>query len=154
MTFRQFVILMSVATASLWLGWWWTVISIDPSATNWLGFLLFYVSLFLSLIGTFTLLGVFLRKMKMHDAVIFQLVLLSARQSILLSSLFVVLLLLQAQRILNIWITLILVIGVFLLEFSILYKDHKNKRFYSRPLEDPKSNDSVPPIFEKKEIEQ
>jgi len=152
MTFKQFIVLMCIATGSLWLGWWWTVISIDPFTTNFLGFLLFYLTLFLALMGTFTLLGVYIRKMRTPDALLFHLVTLSSRQGIVLSIIFVSLLLLQSQRWLKPWNVLLILIVAFAIEFSIVYKTQRRYQFESKPVGDEPLNrkDSVPPIFEKR----
>lgn len=153
MTFRQFITMMLIATGSLWLGWWWTVISIDPYGTNWLGMTLFYLTLFLSLVGTLTLAGVFFRRRKMADAVLYQLVIISSRQSLLLSLFFTALLFLQSQRMLHLWNGFLLIVVLFIAEFLYVYKDHKRKPIQEiRVTEIPFQDDTVPPIFEKREI--
>ncbi len=154
MTFKQFILLMGIATASLWLGWWWTVISIDPFTTNFLGFLLFYLTLFLALMGSFTLLGVYLRKMRMPDALLFHLVTLSSRQGVLLSLFLLLLLILQSQRWLRLWNLILFLVIAFIVEFVFVYKTQRKYHFESKPIGDEPVNrkDSVPPIFEKRTI--
>ena len=153
MTFRQFITIMLIATGSLWLGWWWTVISIDPYGTNWLGMTLFYLTLFLSLVGTLTLAGVFFRRRRMADAVLYQLVIISSRQSLLLALFFTALLFLQSQRMLHLWNGFLLIVVLFITEFLYVYKDHKRKPIQEiRVTEIPFQDDTVPPIFEKREI--
>lgn len=156
MTFKQFIALIFIATASLWLGWWWTVISIDPYATNILGFLLFYLTLFLSLVGSFTLLGVYVRKMRMPDALLFHLVKLSSRQGILLAVFLLVLLLLQSQRWLQIWNVLLVLAIAFIVEFTLVYRGHRRLTFESKPVGDEPliPQDSVPPVFEKRSMKK
>ncbi len=145
---------MGIATASLWLGWWWTVITIDPFTTNFLGFLLFYLTLFLALMGSFTLLGVYLRKLRMPDALLFHLVTLSSRQGVLLSLLLIALLILQSQRWLKLWSLLLFLLGAFIIEFVFVYKSQRSFGFESKPISDEPMDrkDSVPPIFEKRTI--
>lgn len=145
---------MGVATGSLWLGWWWTVISIDPFTTNFLGFLLFYLTLFLALVGTFTLLGVYLRKMRMPDALLFHLVTLSSRQGFLLAVLLVSFLILQSQRWLKFWNLALILLVAFIVEFVLVYKSHRRLHFDSKPIADSPLDrqDSVPPIFEKRTL--
>lgn len=133
---------MLIATASLWLGWWWTIVSIDPFATNLLGFFLFYVILFLALIGTFTLISVYLRKSRMADELVFHVVLLSFRQSLALAAFFLLLLFLQSQRLLTWWNVIILLALVIGSELFIILKERKKHpanrvpNFEIRELED------------------
>ena len=137
MTFRQFIFFILIATASLWLGFWWIIVSVDPYQTNWLGFVLFYGTLFLALTGTFTLASLFIRKIRMPNELLFHLVLLSFRQSIVLAVFFSVLLFLQGERLLTWWNVLGLFALVFIIEMVILNKEKKHYQVTVDEVEEP-----------------
>lgn len=144
---------MCIVTASLWLSWWWVVISVDPFASDWLGLLLFYITLFLALIGTFTVLGVFLRRLRMHEELLFHLVMLSSRQSIVLSALVVIFVFLQSHRVLSIWSALFLVIIVIGLEFFILFRQQKRTGLMpSKPAGKRLGAIGMSPVFDRREV--
>ncbi len=101
MTLRQLIILMTIATLLLWTGWGWTLFAIDPDATNWLGFLFFYTIFFLAMIGTMALVGLFIRRRRGADMLLYHLVRITFRQGMLLSALLTALLVLQGARVLS-----------------------------------------------------
>lgn len=61
MTLKNYLFVMSALTAVCWGIFMFVAGLIDPVATNWLGFSLFYLSLFLALSGTFALFGFLFR---------------------------------------------------------------------------------------------
>lgn len=157
MTFKQFMILIATATGFLWFGWLWTLFTIDPFSTNWIGFALFYLTLFLSFVGSLTLFGVYLRKDKMVDAYFFHLVLLSARQGVFLSSLLVILLIFQAVRWLDMFTLGIILLIAFGLELYFLRQNRKSISFAKKNVDDEPLDvltveDTVPPVFEKRNL--
>jgi len=144
---------MGGVTASLWLSWGWVVISIDPFAAGWIGLVLFYLTLFLALIGTFTILGVFLRRLRMHEELLFHLVMLSSRQSIVLALLVVVFSLMQSYRILRLWNALLIVLIVIALEFMVLFKQQRRTRtFSSVPPGRKLGSIGMSPVFDRREV--
>lgn len=124
--------------------------SIDPFATGALGFVIFYGVLFLALIGAFTLAGVYMRKMRLEHALVFHLVLLSFRQAVVLALFFLVLLLLQGERLLFWWNLLGLFALVFIIEIFMLRKE---RRTIPSNVQLPQFKDAgFSPRFSKKEI--
>jgi hypothetical protein len=97
MTLKQYLFLMFLSTAVLWFGWFMIVISVDPMSANLLSFFVFYLTLGLSLCGTVSIIGVLVRSYaRRHDPPARH-VADAFRQSILLSALFTIGLLLQAR---------------------------------------------------------
>lgn len=96
---------------------------INPTATNFIGFLLFYLALFLALSGTAALIGFIIRLVSKKEKLAFNLVKLAFRQSFLFALFIVVLLILKAQHLFN-WLNLLLLVIIFtILElFLISYK--------------------------------
>lgn len=104
MTLRQYLIIMSLATILCWIAWGLVLINIDPFVANAISFSFFYVSLFLALLGTtsliaFTIYHFFSRAEKP----MFRYVQKSFRYGWLISALLIGILFLQTKRLLNLW---------------------------------------------------
>ena len=61
MTLGKYLGVMSILTAICWGIFFFVASLVDPTATNWLGFFLFYLALFISLAGAATLIGFLVR---------------------------------------------------------------------------------------------
>ncbi|SRR5574344_1562591 len=119
MTLKNYLIFMSVATGICWGAFAFVAGLVDPSRTNWLGFLLFYLSIFLALAGTFSIFGFIFRFVIFKGEVAFRAVKLAFYQSFVFSS-FVIILLLLASRDLLTWLNFGLLAAIFLvLEFFV-----------------------------------
>jgi len=120
MSLRWYLIIMTVATICCWLAFGYILQTINPEITNWLGFLLFYASLFLALIGTVSLIGFIIRFIGLKHELITQSVVTAFRQSFLFASFIIIILLLLANNLFS-WLNLIfLIIGLSVLEFFLL----------------------------------
>jgi hypothetical protein len=120
MRLRLYVTFMLAGTVLCWTAWLLTVFFLDPTATGWLGFSLFYSSLGLSLVGSFSLLGMGLRLWLIPDDVVFRQVAIAFRQSFSFSFLVLSALFLQSQGIFTWWSMLLLLAALTLLEFTVL----------------------------------
>jgi len=112
MTLKNYLAVMSVLTAFCWGVFFFVASLVDPTATNWLGFALFYLALFVSLSGTISLIGFLMRFVARRKELAFNLVKKSFRQSFLLSLFLIILLILKSQYLFN-WLNLLLVVVVF-----------------------------------------
>jgi len=114
---------MVILTAVCWGVFIFLASLIDPLATNFLGFLLFYLALFLALSGTAALIGFIIRFIARKEKLAFNLVKLAFRQSFLFSLFMILLLILKSKHLFN-WLNLSLLIIIFtILElFLISYK--------------------------------
>lgn len=154
MTFKQFLILLVIATALLWAGWIWTLFAIDPLATNWLGFVLFYLTLWMASTGALCLIGVAVRKWRQPDLLLYHIVARSFRQAIALSVFLTALLMLQGWRLLQWWSALAVFLMVAGFEAFLLRRNHKRRP--SLPARDvsPDLPESSPtPLFVRKEVQ-
>lgn len=127
MTLKSYLFVMGVLTAVCWGIFIFVANLINPEATNWFGFLLFYLSLFLSLSGAIALIGFLVRFVALKKKLAFYLVKIAFRQSFLLSIFIITLLILKSQHLFN-WFNLsLLIIIILILElFLISYKkSHK-----------------------------
>jgi hypothetical protein len=114
---------MSVLTAVCWGIFLFVASLVDPMTTNWIGFGLFYLALFLSLSGTTALIGFIFRFVALKKELAFNLVKVAFRQSFLFSLFIIFLLILKSQQLFN-WLNLSLLVIIFaILElFLISYK--------------------------------
>jgi len=103
------------------------LIFFNPETGGIGGFLLLYISLGLSLIGTFSLIGLLMRHYFGNDQLVFRDVINSFRQGILLAILIVAVLILKSFDLMMWWNVLILIFALTFLEvFLISYKSRNN----------------------------
>ncbi len=125
MSLRTYILLMCLSTLLAWTAWGFVVMNVQPVGTGAIGPGLFYVTLFVSLIGSFTLIDLLARlvlfKQKGAD---FREVRISFRHAVLLSFLAVIALFLSSGGWLTWWAWIILIVvasaieGLFLLAQS------------------------------------
>lgn len=123
MTLKNYLWVMSVLTAGCWGIFIFVGDLVDPTTTNWLGFLLFYLALFASLSGTIALIGFVIRFVALKKELAFNLVKVAFRQSFLFSLFIIFLLILKSQHLFN-WLNLFLLMIIFIILelFLISYK--------------------------------
>ena len=129
MTLKNYLIVMSVLTIMCWAIFALMLNVINPATTNYLGFGLFYFSLFLSLSGTAALVGFVFRFVALRKSLVFQSVRNAFRQSFLFAlfiSISFLLLSLELFTWLN--ISLLLIIFVILELFVTSYRRQKYKK--------------------------
>jgi len=124
MTLKNYLFVMFTLTLICWGIFWFVAKSIDPTTTNWLGFLLFYAALFVSLSGTAALIGFVIRLAVKKKELAFNLVKASFRQSFLFSFFIILALILKAQQLFN-WLNLVLLIIIFVILEFFLMKEKK-----------------------------
>lgn len=111
MNIRVYSLIMILATILAWLGWSLVIVNFSPEQAEVTVFLLFYVLLFLAGLGTFSLLGLWSRKVFSRQKLILRAVALKAfRQGVILSAVVVTSLWLQALRVLTWWNILLLIV--------------------------------------------
>ncbi len=126
MTLKSYLISMTLATAFCWGVFIFIVNLIDPETTNLIGFILFYLSLFLSLIGTSAIIGFFFRFVVLRRELVFYAVKIAFRQSFLFSFFLITLLFLFSQN-LNTWFNLILLLIIFTI-LEIIFSSFSDKK--------------------------
>lgn len=112
MTLKKYLLVMSVLTAICWGIFIFVADLVNPETTNWLGFSLFYLALFIALVGTVALLGFVIRFVALKKELAFNLVRNSFRQSFLFACFIVSLLVLKSYALLS-WINLLLLLVIF-----------------------------------------
>lgn len=112
---------MLLATILAWLGFFIIINSFDPYQGTLTVFLMFYFTLFLSVLGSLSLLGFWLRTLWNRKRGIARLMVMdSFRQAVIFSTVLLVALFLQSLRLLTWWNTLLLIILATTIEFVFL----------------------------------
>ena len=126
MTLKNYLFVMTALTLACFGIFFFVANTINPFSTNWVGYGLFYFSLFLSLSGFATIIGFLIRFVALKKELAFNLVKVSFRQSFLFSLFFVIALFLKANNLFN-WLNLVLLILIFsVLELFLI--SHKKSR--------------------------
>lgn len=125
MTLRQYLILMSLGAAMCWTAWFFLILTVDPEHAGWTGFIFFYISLFLAMLGTFSVAGFLIKKKLLKDDdIVFRHVKRTFRQGAFVSAFLVAILLLLQGRYLNWWNGILLFIFFIILE-GIIFSNRK-----------------------------
>ena len=127
MSLKKYLNLMSFLTIFCWLTWVAVLFFMNPKETGLMGFILFYFSLFLSIVGTGMLIGFVVRTRFFKKEPVFKQVETSFRQGIWLGFLIVGIFLLQGLDILRWWNSLFLLLFLMFLEFFFLSSRKKYK---------------------------
>jgi hypothetical protein len=123
MTLKSYIWGIRIVTLFSIVALVWVVNYVDPEASGMIGKALFYLILFFAFSGLFNLLLLWFRRKITNNENAYAQVMLSFRQGALLSLLVTGLLLLQGLRVLAWWDGLLLLAGIFLIEFYFLSKD-------------------------------
>jgi hypothetical protein len=122
---------MTIGTIICALTWGFIIKNTSPVGANFFVFLAFYGSLFLSLVGAFSVLGFLIRRFfSKNDNVVFHHVKQTFRQSILCTILIISSLILLANKLLFWWNAIIL-LGIFIsIEIFIATKNRARMKQY------------------------
>lgn len=120
MSFRSYLIFMTLATVCAWTAWVVVLHGVDPTRTGVLGFILFYGTLMMAVFGTITLLGLVFRLWRTPEELSSRLTIRSFRQGILLTALFTASLFLFSHGWFRWWTMMLLVVIVALVELTFL----------------------------------
>lgn len=120
MNFRDYLLVMSIATAAAWIAWLVVLVSIDPVRTSTLGFVFFYLTLAIALVGTLSIAGAGIRTLVKKNELVSRHVVISLRQSILFTILLLGSLILMSRDIFTWWMAVLLIIIVALIELVFL----------------------------------
>lgn len=127
MTLRAYIILILAATSACYLGLLAVINFFNPNESGPVALVLFYFSLALALIGTFSLLGLFSRLIFTSEKLMFKKVITSFRQGIWFSLLICILLYLSKIKMLEWKYILVPIVAFVLLEmFFLSYKAKPN----------------------------
>lgn len=123
MPLKKYLFIMGFGALISWGALVLVILNIDPFTSGFIGPLSFYVMLFLALMGTFAILGFFVRAIFIRRSVLFRHIGVSLRQSVLFSFLILISMMLQANRLFTWWNAILLILGLALLEFFFLGRE-------------------------------
>lgn len=120
MTLKQYLLGMIMGTLVSWGALGLVINYLNPELAGNMGLLFLYLSLFLSIAGTVTLIGFTWRFFLHKDEVLYRQVSVSFRQGVMIGLAVVVALFLQANSLLTWWNLILLVIALTVFEFLAL----------------------------------
>lgn len=103
MTFRQYLVTTTFATALAWIGWALTLSFVDPFTVGAAGAVVFMITLWLAFAGTFSLAGMLVRLRVQRDLLPTRIATASLRDACILATLLVLTLILRRAALLTWW---------------------------------------------------
>lgn len=126
MSLRLYLFLMSVGTLLAWAAWVFVLLNLSPLGGNLLSLFSFYLSLFMAIVGTFSVIGFTVRRFIIgNDEIIFRHVRQTFRQGILLGLAIILVLILLSQGLLFWWNAIMLALFFIFVEV-ILFTNFKH----------------------------
>ncbi len=120
MSLRLYLVIMSIVSVCAWIAWFIVIHTIDPTRSGFLGFFLYFVTLGISVLSSLTFLGTLVRVWFKKNELVYRHVIRSLRQGLILTSLFIVALILFGIGLLVWWVLLLLVLIAAVLEVILL----------------------------------
>ncbi len=144
MTLKSYLFIMTLATILCWASFVIVINVINPETTNWLGMFLFYLSLFLSLAGTISIIGFLARFGFLKHEMAHQSVRAAFRQAFLISIFIIISLLLLSYNLLTSLNVLFLTIGLSVIEYFLLSynSEEENNKLVEQNYDFSENNDS------------
>lgn len=128
MTTRKYLFILTIITVIAWVLWVMVIKLIDPTMGSSLALLLFYLTLFFSLAGSFTIIGYLIRMLTDAEEMLRVRLNISGRQGILFSILVITSLILKASGQLNGLTIVISILILSLVEFLFLSLTSKQEQ--------------------------
>ena len=125
MSLKKYLFLMILATILCWLAFAFVLFSINPKTAGATGLLFFYLSLFLGLLGIFSIFGFLVRYFLGRRIVAYRQVKIAFRQGAMFALLLTGSLFLQGQRLLVWWNTLLFIFLLSVIEYFFLTAEEK-----------------------------
>lgn len=126
MTLRAYLTLMALGTVFSWIIWIMVLFNISPVAGGFIGLVAFYLSLFMAILGTFSVIGFLIRRaIVKDDEIVFRHVRHTFRQSLLVATATVLILFLLSKGLLFLWNAAILVVFFIFIEI-IIFSNRKH----------------------------
>lgn len=125
MSLKKYLFLMVMATILCWAAFAFVLFFINPKTAGTTGLLFFYLSLFLGLLGVFSILGFLSRYFLGRRIVVYHQVKVAFRQGAMLALLLTGSLFLQGQRLLVWWNTLLFIFLLSVIEYFFLTAEER-----------------------------
>ena len=129
MTIKQYLYLMAFSTLICWVAFVFVLFNIDPAQAGVLGFGFFYISLFLGIVGLFSIFGFLIKRRRVQqDDAVFRQVKKTFNQGILFGIFTVLALMLRQFGLLYWWNGIFIILLYILVEGVIL----SNRKYHNR----------------------
>ncbi|MFA6393804.1 MAG: hypothetical protein WCW25_02955 [Patescibacteria group bacterium] len=120
MGLKMYLFIMTLAAVACFAVFSYVAWTVNPEITNWVGFILFYASLFMAITGAAAIFGFVIRFITLKRQLAGRSVIEAFRQSFLFAALVIVALILLSKDLFN-WANLgFLVLGLSILEFFLV----------------------------------
>ena len=128
MSLKTYLLLMSAGTLICWISWFFVIFKISPISGGFAAIFAFYLSLLLSIVGTFSVLGFLTRSwLYKNDEAVFRQVKNTFRQSIFIGITVISIFILASKSLLFWWNGSILIAFFFFVEATFFTsKKEKN----------------------------
>ncbi len=127
MNLRQYLIVMILGTILCWVSWFFVILNIDPFEATAISFVFFYISMFLAMVGTFSIfLFLFYHQIKKNNSPMYYHVQKSFRDSIIAAAFITILFYLQGSGMMNMWNFLILLAATISLSIFLIFNRKAN----------------------------
>lgn len=123
MTHHKYISIIGLAGFLAWFAWFLVVNSLSPFETLGLSLGFFFLTLFIALTCTFTVIGFYFRLWLFRNEIFYKHINIAFRQGLFLSILGVFTLVLQMLKVLSWWSGVLLIAFAVLLEFYFSSKD-------------------------------
>lgn len=120
MTFRSYLVFMAILTLIDWGAWLYILETVNPNETTIVGVLIFFVTLFLGLVGVVSIIESIVRVLLLKREVVIREVAIAFRHGVLLSLVAVGSILLLKQQLFQWWTLLILIVIASIFEYLSL----------------------------------
>ena len=114
---------MFLATVFCWGAWALVLFFVNPKNAGWLGLLMFYLSMFLGLLGIFSIFGFVIRYLIKKQEFVYKQVKIAFRQGFMFALLLVGALFLQGERLLVWWNLALFIAVISVAEYFFIIKD-------------------------------
>lgn len=126
MTLKKYLMVIAIATAVCWTVFLFVSSVINPEATSWLGFALFYLALFMAVSGTASLIGFLIRFVALRHELVFYAVKIAYRQSFMFALFIIITLILLSQGLFT-WLNLVMLVTVFVIAEMVMINSQKTR---------------------------
>ncbi|MFH1711729.1 MAG: hypothetical protein ABH846_00630 [Patescibacteria group bacterium] len=127
MNLRQYLLTFGIGTLIAWAAWLIILLNTDPASASIGFFIVFYITLFIGLVGFFTTIATIIRARRYKKRDFEDAIKRSVRQGVMLTILVIGNLILASQSLLT-WLTAVLLIVVIgLIEFFFLSAQSKKE---------------------------
>lgn len=123
MTHSRYISIIGFAGLLAWIGWIVVITKLSPFESMGLSLTFFFLTFFIALSSTFTVLGFYFRVWLFKNEIFYKHINVALRQGIFLSLIAVFCLVFQMLKVLNWWSGLLLIAIAVLLEFYFSARD-------------------------------